>query len=235
MKKKVRKIPSKKRRTRVDSKTLAELDLGQTLLLLRKRKKLSLEQLSGRLKISARRLRAFEKNDFGRLPAPVYVRGYLKQYASFFNIKTGLLFEKYERQALSSQQEIIKRPKPLQQLREGRAPLRLRSLFILSIFLFLGFSSVYIFWQVNSAFSSPAIHLSSPGDNIVVDESVVNVSGKTDSEVDLTINGQAVYADQEGYFNQEIVLKEGLNTIQIKATNNLGRSSQIIKKILYSQ
>jgi len=57
------------------------MDVGATLRRAREDKRLTLEQLSRTTKISLSNLRALENNDFERLPAIVYTRGFLRSYA----------------------------------------------------------------------------------------------------------------------------------------------------------
>jgi cytoskeletal protein RodZ len=57
------------------------MDVGATLRRARNQRHLTLEQLSRATKISVSKLQALEDNDFERLPAAVYVRGFLRVYA----------------------------------------------------------------------------------------------------------------------------------------------------------
>jgi cytoskeletal protein RodZ len=57
------------------------MDVGATLRRAREQKGFTLDQLSRATKISLTSLRALENNDFERLPAVVYTRGFLRSYA----------------------------------------------------------------------------------------------------------------------------------------------------------
>ena len=57
------------------------MDVGATLRRARTRKGLTLEQLARATKISVPALDALENNDFDRLPATIYTRGFLRVYA----------------------------------------------------------------------------------------------------------------------------------------------------------
>jgi cytoskeleton protein RodZ len=57
------------------------MDVGATLRRARMRKGLTLEQLARATKISVPALDALENNDFDRLPATIYTRGFLRVYA----------------------------------------------------------------------------------------------------------------------------------------------------------
>ena len=60
--------------------------IGESLTNARLRRGLSIEQVAGDTRIAARFIEALESEDFGALPAPVYVRGFLRSYASFLRI-----------------------------------------------------------------------------------------------------------------------------------------------------
>src|SRR5918997_836771 len=57
------------------------MDVGSTLRRARTRKGLTLEQLARATKISVSALDALETNDLDRLPATIYLRGFLRAYA----------------------------------------------------------------------------------------------------------------------------------------------------------
>ena len=61
-----------------------------------------MEQVSEETKIAVRYLEAIEANEVDRLPAAVFVRGYLREIASVLEIEEGALLEGY--MALYAQQ-----------------------------------------------------------------------------------------------------------------------------------
>lgn len=75
---------------------------GRYLRSAREGRSMSLEQVSEETKIAVRYLEAIEANDVDRLPAAVFVRGYLREIASVLEIEEGALVEGY--MALYAQQ-----------------------------------------------------------------------------------------------------------------------------------
>jgi cytoskeleton protein RodZ len=57
------------------------MDLGTTLRTAREHKGLSLEDLAARTKIPWKTLRAIENNDFGKIPAGLFARSFIRAYA----------------------------------------------------------------------------------------------------------------------------------------------------------
>lgn len=60
--------------------------IGETLREARERRGLTIEQVAQETRISARFVEALEEERFEELPAPVYVRGFLRSYANFLRI-----------------------------------------------------------------------------------------------------------------------------------------------------
>ncbi len=83
---------SKKKRNRQ-----AETGFGKVLTQARKEKGLSLEELHERTKVSLGMLQALEAEDFRRLPADVYVRGFLRACCQVLAIEPEGLLEKYRK------------------------------------------------------------------------------------------------------------------------------------------
>ncbi|APB35272.1 hypothetical protein GlitD10_2927 [Gloeomargarita lithophora Alchichica-D10] len=61
-------------------------ELGQYLRQVREERQLSLEDVSARTRIQTRLLRALEAGQVGELPEPIYVQGFLRQYANLLQL-----------------------------------------------------------------------------------------------------------------------------------------------------
>lgn len=61
-------------------------DLGQQLREARQSRGLSIDEVAGGTRIRPAYIRALEEERFGDLPAPVYVRGFLRNYATFLGL-----------------------------------------------------------------------------------------------------------------------------------------------------
>ena len=67
--------------------------IGAELRNARIQRGLTIEQVAQDTRISARFLRALEEDDFEALPAPVYVRGFLRSYANYLRIDSQPLLD----------------------------------------------------------------------------------------------------------------------------------------------
>jgi cytoskeleton protein RodZ len=83
--------------------------LGGLLRQARDARGLSIEELAGELRIEAKHLLALEENRFRAIGAPVFAKGYLKQYGQRLGLETQSLLAAYAAQAQG--QEIAALPK----------------------------------------------------------------------------------------------------------------------------
>ncbi|MDP3004453.1 MAG: hypothetical protein Q8N43_03050, partial [Candidatus Azambacteria bacterium] len=74
-----------------------------------------------------------------------------------------------------------------------------------------------------------------PKEDMVIQQESIIVRGKTDNGVDLIINGENVYVSSDGSFSKEVQLTSGINIVEVKAVNNLGKSTKIIRQIFREQ
>lgn len=93
-------------------------------------------------------------------------------------------------------------------------------------------SPVYTVTYLNK---EPSLDVSDPNDGKRVYQADINVTGKTDSEVFVTINGMTVVVRADGSFSQPISLQKGDNTITVKASDVAGNTTEKTIKVTYVQ
>ena len=76
-----------------------EQTVGEILLAARERKGRSLEESGEETRIAVKNLEYLETDNFEALPAKVYVRGFLRTYASYLELDVEYLLNKYEVQS----------------------------------------------------------------------------------------------------------------------------------------
>ncbi|MDO8571012.1 MAG: hypothetical protein Q7R97_05520 [Candidatus Daviesbacteria bacterium] len=81
----------------------------------------------------------------------------------------------------------------------------------------------------------PKLDVSEPSDNQTINggDKKIKVSGKTDPDNTVTINGSRVIVNNDGNFSQTLEINEGDNNIVISSTNSTGNSTQIGRKVTY--
>ena len=82
----------------------------------------------------------------------------------------------------------------------------------------------------------PSLTVDSPSDNqsFPKDEKAVNVKGKTDPGVKVTVNNLWAIVDDSGNFTYSLPLQNGENIIKIKATDGAGNTTEKEIKVSYS-
>ena len=72
-----------------------EINCGDRLANKRKEKELSVNQVAREIKIEPHVIEMIENNDFASIGAPVFVKGYLRQYSELVGLDPDLIIEKY--------------------------------------------------------------------------------------------------------------------------------------------
>ncbi|KKS44525.1 MAG: hypothetical protein UV48_C0019G0012 [Candidatus Azambacteria bacterium GW2011_GWA2_42_9] len=196
----------------------------------RREKNLSLEKLSDLSKIQVYHLEALEAGQFEKLPPSIYRAGIFKRIAKFLDIsdeeivklyknENHLIVEpSYANEAISPKENhyFILTPKKL-------------TVFVGGLLLIL--FSAYLWYQLNFLIGPPNLVVN-PKEDFITKEEFIAIKGQTDNGIDLTINGENVYVSSDGNFSKDIQLAAGLNIIEVKAANNFGKITKIVRQIL---
>ena len=84
--------------------------LGNTLKQARERLDLPVREVEWATKIKAEYLEALEAEDFAALPAPVYIRGFLRTYAQYLDVAPEPLIAEYNEKTAGAREVISTRP-----------------------------------------------------------------------------------------------------------------------------
>ncbi len=207
-----------------------------------------LERVSSDTNIKQGYLEAVEKSDTERLPADVYVRGFLKTYSEYLRLNSVELLEQWDRErGIAKHLEASKNPMHparVGQINKSRGkgfrtfkpllpkirftPLVIRT-GLVALVLLAGF--LYLTLAVTSLTRQPVLTLDEPASDKQVDESSMVFVGATDPTARLTINDQSIFVDEQGKFRETISLKAGLNEVTIKASNKLGHTATLTRLI----
>lgn len=202
------------------------ITVGEILANGRQRKKLTLEQVEKATKIRAKFLSAIEENQFDKLPPGTFAKGLIKNYAAYLDLPVTQTLAFYRRQ-VNEDKPLM--PSTIPNLK-NKFPFNFSFSSIMTIFLV----ALFFFYLTFSYFryaGSPTLVLSSPAKNAVVKEEQIEITGKTDPSVVVTINNQEVPTNENGSFVTKIVLTPGLNTITVTATNKFNRTSSIVRNL----
>ncbi len=89
--------------------------------------------------------------------------------------------------------------------------------------------------SVTYANKPPALEVSAPEDNATVsgDTNTVAVTGTTDENVTVTVNGRLVVIKSDNSFSYNYPLNDGDNILTIVATDAAGNQTKVERKVIY--
>lgn len=196
----------------------------------RQNKGLSLNKLSDLTKIQVYCLEALEAGQFEKLPPLVYRTGIFKRIAKFLDINENEIIQMYNNEVQATVETTFS-DKPAVKLKtNSRFILTPKKLTIFLGGLLLISLVAYLWYQFNFLVGPPNLAVNPKADMITKQE-LLELTGKTDSGVGLAINGESVFVSSEGNFSKNIQLANGVNIIEVKATDNLGKTTKIIRQI----
>lgn len=189
---------------------------GELLTAARKKKRISLGRAAGDLVIKKEILESLEKEDWQDLPEQPYVQGYIKSYANYLNLDPEHVLAFYRREY--DERKFPKEPPPKSHRRFFITPNKLLNVvFTISILIFAS----YIIVQYSSVLSAPKLDIASPQNNEITSVPAVKISGQTEKDATVSVDGHFAPVDESGNFSYEYMLAEGKNTIEIIASFRL--------------
>lgn len=208
-------------------KKLDSLTLGERMKKIRDERRLSLADVSKSTKIQTKYLQYFEEGEYLKLPADVYVKGFLRSYATCMGISEVNLIKQFERE-----KGIHKNIKKIVDDDKVKKPINFSifvitpKMIVIGVIVALSFGSfLYLYFQVNNFVSTPRLVIIKPADGIEVDGGATHVIGVAEKDALVTINDQPVMVNEKGEFSEDVGLKEGLNVINVRARNKFSKET----------
>jgi hypothetical protein len=114
------------------------------------------------------------------------------------------------------------------------ARLEFRTILIATVGLvFLGLITSYILFQARFLVAGPQISLTTePG--IVHNERVITLSGNAHNITHLWLNDRQIFTDEQGNFDEALVLENGYTVATLKARDRFGREVRIERPFVYT-
>ncbi len=209
-------------------KSVRSLTLGEKLKSLRNERRITLGEASRFTKIQQKYLEYLEEGNYKKLPADVYVKGFLRSYADFLGVEEKILIRLYEKEKgikknlEKTKPENVKVRKPINISPFVFTPKIIAVFF--GILLFLG-GFFYLYREMRAFSNAPKLVILNPDPNTTYNANSITVEGVTDKDAKVFINDQPVLVSDGGSFNEDLALQSGANTIIIKAVNRFGKES----------
>ncbi|MFH1838614.1 MAG: helix-turn-helix domain-containing protein [Candidatus Kuenenbacteria bacterium] len=212
------------------SKKISGETLGEKFKKAREEKQMELLKIEEITGIQTKYLIAIEKGDYQEIPGEIYLKKFLKIYAKILEMDLENILKLYqeEQKILSKSNSNI-----FPEIKN-----KTRLLFIPNIFkksligIFLIILLFYIIFEVKNIISPPILTIQKPLDNLIILESTIEITGKTDINSSVTINDQEIFKNSDGSFNKIINLQSGLNLIKISAKKKHSREVVKYRKVM---
>lgn len=210
-------------------KLTPENNWGDELRQARLFRNLKIEEVAKKIHIRKEYLTALEEERLDRLPAGLYGKNFLKDYADFLGLDAKKSLKKLNEKISSEQlddpfsQKIVKKGEFISFPKIVRNILISFGLLICCLYLIFYFKKIVF---------PPKLEVTQPNQNILAQETLLLVSGETEKEAEIKINGELVLNNHDGFFSQAVNLKKGLNNITITAKKKYSRERTVVRQVL---
>lgn len=202
---------------------------GEKLQQARLFKKLKIEEVAKKINIRSEYLTALEEDRFDKLPAGLYGKNFLKEYAIFLGLDVKEILKSWDEQILNSSPEDPFSRKILARNKFIIFPKLIRNFFIIGAIVVC---FLYLSFYFKQIILPPKLIITQPADNLSLNANNIEINGETEKEAEVTINDELVLNNHDGYFSQTVNLKKGLNNIIIKAKKKYSREETVTRQIL---
>lgn len=208
--------------------------IGQILKAARQKKNYTIEDIHRLVKIHPRYIRALENDEYGVFDGKVHAKGFLKVYAQFLDIETDEILALWRREYEPTFEDPVKeRYQKIKTLEPEKFSITPTILVISFVSILLLSFFIYLFFQYKHYTDAPNLEIYHPQDNQVVNNDVLDITGQTDLDSEVYINNQKIIANPDGSFLTSIKLREGINTVSIRAVNKLNKETEKVINIIY--
>lgn len=204
--------------------------LGEYLASLRRHLGTSIAEISKVAQIPPKYIASLEQGDYTKLPAVVYVKGFLKTLAHIYRVEEKKLLSLFAAEkGLADWLSLKSEPPPRSVPRFVFSP---RTLAVAGV-VFLGFASLaYLYFQVNSVRQSPTLEVVSPGEDGIADTSFLVLEGRTEAGASVFLNNQPVVVDASGNFRENLSLAPGTNQLVVKAVGKFNKETAVMRQVV---
>lgn len=212
--------------------SLGNESVAEQLNKARQGKKLKLKDAAKKLNINYKYLKALEKGEYNKLPAGIYGKNFLREYAIFLGLDYNSLIKTFEQEINfyknPAQQKLFAKQR-VKKCEFLAVPKIVKDIIVVAVtvifFVYLGFS-------LKKVISPPSLLIYSPINDTITKEKSISVIGQTDAEASVIINGEQVLSDMNGEFFKIVNLKDGINKITVTARKKYGRDNTVVRQVL---
>lgn len=206
---------------------------GQILAAARRAKKLELEDVARITKIRPQYLEAIENDDYQKLPSGAVAKGFIRNYCEFLELNPTQIAAVFRRDFVENQAGQIV-PRGFVEPVTKQAFWTPRATVIAILTLVVTLFAAYLGYQYYVFTGPPTLTVNQSDQQITSPEPTYEISGTTDPEATLAVNGQLVALDRGGKFFFRVPLAEGENLVTITATSKTNKTTTETRTVIYS-
>ncbi len=181
------------------------------------------------IKVHPKYLGALEEGDYSVFSSEVHIKGFLKIYCKLLELNEDEVLAFFRREFDEKQLKRKKAIKPLDHYPVFITPAAVAG--VATVLFILGFFS-YLFYQYRTYSGAPALYIEKPDNNVTLSDTKLEVSGKTDRDSKVFLNGQRVESSPDGTFKVNIDLSEGVNKLSFLSVNKLGKETSEERSVI---
>ncbi|MFZ1720078.1 MAG: helix-turn-helix domain-containing protein [Candidatus Moraniibacteriota bacterium] len=216
-------------------KKVEAMTLGEKIGKLRSEYRMSFTEVSRATKIPIKYLEYLERAEYEKLPADVYVRGYLRSYARHLGLPDDALIKLYEKEQHINKnlgrERTVSGIRPRVPLEGAGFVVTSKEVIITLSVLVLFVIGVYLYREFRAFVSDPYLIVTEPTNEAVISAPELSLSGKADARAVVSVNDTLVPVAGDGSFHENLILHTGQNTIIIVAKNRFDKEKRIVLSV----
>lgn len=216
-------------------KKVEVMTLGEKLRKLRGEYRMSFTEISRATKIPIKYLEYLERAEYGKLPADVYVRGYLRSYARHLGLSDETLIGLYEKEQHINKnlgrERVVSGIQPRLPIQGAGFIVTSKEVVIALSALVLFLIGTYLYREFRAFVSDPYLIVTEPLNEAVIPASELSLSGRADPRAVVSVNDTLVPVGSDGSFRENLVLHPGQNTIIVVARNRFEKEKKIVLSV----
>lgn len=200
--------------------------IGTIFFETRKSKGLTIFDIEQGTKIKSEFIGHIEAGNWKDLPPYPVLSGFIKNIADFLNIDNKKALAIFKRDY--PPQNLVLSPKPDVAKKFMWGP---KTSFVVGLITLTLLVCSYLVFQYFSSQKPPTLQVYLPQDNAIVQETSVEVSGKTSPDATITANNQPILVSDNGDFGDKIAVFEGTESVKVVAKSRDGKETAIERTI----
>ncbi len=183
---------------------------------------LTISEVAKRTRISQKYPEALEQCRFHDIPfGTVYQKNFIKRYASALGVPHEEFLEQFLDEEVPTNDTRL--PPPTKQKNwSSYLPAIIRSTLLAGVlFATIGYLGI----QVKQSIEPPSLIIYTPTDGFIAYAPEIIVHGTTEKEAQVFINNEPIILHDDGQFEEQMYLSDGVNTISISAKKKHGKTT----------